>query len=229
MQIIPAIDIWKGKLVRLFQGSYEKPIFYPLTPLQAAKKWKDKNFKRIHIIDLEGAREGRPCEKDLIIEVAKEFGGKVQVGGGIRKKEDIEFYIEKGISYIILGTKGLEKDFLLRMTNKFPKRIIVSLDIKDNRIKISGWEKETNANIEEFLNFLSSLPLESIIITDIKKDGTMEGISKDFFLNISKFVNIPIIAAGGISSKNDIIWLKENIENIKGVIIGKAMYEGNEF
>ncbi|NOZ63992.1 MAG: 1-(5-phosphoribosyl)-5-((5-phosphoribosylamino)methylideneamino)imidazole-4-carboxamide isomerase [Caldiserica bacterium] len=227
MFIIPAIDIWKGKLVRLFQGSYQKPSFYSLTPPQAARRWREKGFKRLHIVDLEGARAGKPVEKELIIEVARQFQGEVEVGGGIRRKEEAEFYLENGISYVILGTKGLEKTFLSSLVEKFPRRIIVSLDLSGKKIKVEGWEKEAEESLPEILSFLSSLPLQALIVTDIKRDGTMKGISGQTFLEVVKHTSLPLIVGGGISSLQDINWIRENLPGIKGVIVGKAMYEGN--
>ncbi len=227
MFIIPAIDIWQGKLVRLFQGSYQKPSFYPLTPLQAARKWREKGFKRLHIVDLEGARAGRPVEKELIIEAARQFQGEVEVGGGIRKEEEAKFYLENGISYVILGTKGLEKAFLVSLVEKFPHRIIVSLDISGKKIKVEGWEKEAEETLAETLSFLSSLPLQALIVTDIKRDGTMEGISGQTFLQVAKHTSLPLIVGGGVSSLQDINWIKEHLPEVKGVIVGKAMYEGD--
>jgi len=226
MIIIPAIDIWKGKVARLFQGSYERPSFYPLTPLEAAKRWKDKGFKRLHVVDLEGALVGRPVERELITKIAGEFSGKVEVGGGIRSEDDVRFYLENGISYVILGTKGLERAFISSLVEKFPKRIIVSLDISRKKIKVEGWRKESDKSVREILSYLSSLPLEALIVTDIRRDGTMKGISEKTFLEVARYTSLPLIVGGGISTLRDIRLIQKHLPEIKGVIVGKAMYEG---
>ena len=226
MIIIPAIDIWKGKVARLFQGSYERPSFYPLTPLEAAKKWKEKGFKRLHVVDLEGALVGRPVERELIVKIAGEFSGEVEVGGGIRSEDEVRFYLENGISYVILGTKGLEKTFLSSLVKKFPKRIIVSLDLSRKKVKVEGWRKESDKSVIEILSFLSSLPLEALIVTDIRRDGTMKGISEKTFLEVARYTSLPLIVGGGISTLRDIHLIQKHLPEIKGVIVGKAMYEG---
>ncbi len=225
MLIIPAVDIYEGKLVRLYQGKYGRKTVYSSSPVEVARKWEEEGAKRIHVIDLEGAKEGSPINSSTVLKIREKVSLPLQVGGGVRREEDVEFYLREGIEFVILGTRALEKDFLRRICKKFPGRIIVSMDIKGEEIRIKGW-KEKGGEISSFLKSIEDLPLDSLIITDIQRDGTLGGVRIEIFQKVSQNTSLPLILSGGISSLEDLKVIRENFPSLKGVIIGKALYEG---
>uniref|UniRef100_A0A7V4JQ55 1-(5-phosphoribosyl)-5-[(5-phosphoribosylamino)methylideneamino] imidazole-4-carboxamide isomerase n=1 Tax=Thermodesulfobacterium geofontis TaxID=1295609 RepID=A0A7V4JQ55_9BACT len=229
MLIIPAIDLRNHKVVRLFQGKYDKVKVYGEDPKKYALFFERQGAKRIHMVDLDGAKEGKPIHKNLIIETAKILNIPVQVGGGIRDENTIYFYLKNGISQVILGTKAiLSFNWLKEITEKYPYKIIVSVDVKGDKVAISGWLKVSEIDYLEFLKNLNELKLFAIILTLIERDGTQQGVE---FERLEKALNIsthPLIIAGGISTIEDIKNLK-NLEKkgLLGAIIGRALYEGS--
>jgi len=227
--IIPAIDLRNHKVVRLFQGKYDKVKVYGEDPKKYALFFERQGAKRIHMVDLDGAKEGKPIHKNLIIETAKILNIPVQVGGGIRDENTIYFYLKNGISQVILGTKAiLSFNWLKEITEKYPYKIIVSVDVKGDKVAISGWLKVSEIDYLEFLKNLNELKLFAIILTLIERDGTQQGVE---FERLEKALNIsthPLIIAGGISTIEDIKNLK-NLEKkgLLGAIIGRALYEGS--
>ncbi|NPA39821.1 MAG: 1-(5-phosphoribosyl)-5-[(5-phosphoribosylamino)methylideneamino]imidazole-4-carboxamide isomerase [Thermodesulfobacteria bacterium] len=230
MLVIPAIDLRNSQVVRLFQGNYDKTKVYGKDPLSYAKMFEDLGAQRIHIVDLDGAKEGKPVHKELILKIASQVKAFVQVGGGIRKEEDIKTYIEGGISQVILGTKAVEsKEWLKRVCEKFPRRIIVSVDIKGDKVAIAGWLKVSEYHYQEFLKSLDELPLFGIIVTAIERDGTQEGVNTELVEKVLSYTKHPVFVAGGVSTIEDIKKLKKlsNVnKNLLGVITGRAIYEG---
>lgn len=228
MLFIPAIDLRGGKVVRLFQGDYERVKVYGEDPLSYALFFQNEGARRIHIVDLDGAKEGRPCHKELIKKIAKALSIPVQVGGGIRDWETIEDYLREGISQVILGTKALEsKAFLREITEKFPDKIIVSVDVRGDKVALSGWLKVSEVNYLDFLRELSDYPLFAVILTLIERDGTGKGVELERLREALKVSRHPLILAGGVSSLEDIKKLKPlEKEGLYGVISGRALYEG---
>jgi len=228
MLIIPAIDLRNNKVVRLFQGDYNKTKVYGEDPLSYALFFEKIGASRIHIIDLDGAKEGYPVHKDLIVKIAQAVKIPVQVGGGIRDEKIIEFYLNSGVSQVILGTKALESfEWLNKITEVYPRKIIVSVDVKGDKVAVSGWLKISKINYLDFLKSLKDLKLFAIILTLIERDGTQQGIEIERFRKALEVSPHPLILAGGVTNIEDIIKLKpfEN-KGLFGVITGRAIYEG---
>jgi len=227
-EIIPAIDILNGKCVRLTQGQYDKVEEFSTDPEEIAKKWASCGAKRIHLVDLDGAKQGYPVNFNVISKIIKIPDIRIQVGGGIRTRETIKQYLDEGVSYVILGTKAFQdKDFFKEVLGVYDEKIILALDMKNNKVALSGWQE----TIEIGLNNLGELPgnIKQIIYTDISKDGTLSGPNLKSLEVVATSVKSKIIVSGGISSMNDIraiLKLKtEKHQNISGVILGKSLYK----
>ncbi|MBO8143462.1 MAG: 1-(5-phosphoribosyl)-5-[(5-phosphoribosylamino)methylideneamino]imidazole-4-carboxamide isomerase [Thermodesulfobacterium sp.] len=229
MLVIPAIDLRNNKVVRLFQGKYDQTKVYGDNPKHYALFFEKQGAKRLHIIDLDGAKEGRPVHKELIVDIAKSIKIPVQVGGGIREEDTLKFYLQNGISQVILGTKAIESiNWLKEITEKYPHKIIVSVDVRGEKVAVSGWIKVSKINYLDFLKQLNSLKLFAIILTLIERDGTQQGIELERLKNALKVSNHPIIMAGGVSNIEDIKRLKLlEKEGLLGAITGRALYEGS--
>jgi cyclase len=225
MLILPAIDIINGGCVRLTKGNYSEVSKYSLKPIDAAKKFINEGATFLHIVDLDGAKIGRPVNYKQIFEIAKDLKIDVQVGGGIRKYTDAKFLLENGVRRVVLGTSFVEKPALIsRLTKEFGNdRIAISLDLKNGKLMTKGWNKNNLINIPDIIDLLKKLQIVYVIITDVEKDGMLEGPN---LKNINIFVKsgFKVIVAGGVTSKNDI----DNAEKAfaYGCIIGKALYEG---
>jgi len=228
MLFIPAIDLRGGKVVRLFQGDYEKAKVYGEDPLQYALYFERAGAKRLHIIDLDGAKVGSPCHRELILQIAKALSIPVQTGGGLRTLEDIKAYLEGGVSQVILGTKAIEsKDFLENITSLYPHRVIVSVDVRGGKVSVAGWLKTTDLDYLEFLEELNPFPLFAVILTVIERDGTGLGIDLTPLESALKVTKHPLILAGGVSTIEDLKKLKPlEKKGLLGVISGRALYEG---
>ena len=229
MIIFPAIDIKDGVCVRLIKGDFRQITSYENTPIEQAVKYFQNGFNNIHIVDLDGALHGRPVNSILIKEIIKKVKSNIQIGGGIRTIEDISRWIELGIDKVVMGTAAVENIKLLETAcKKFPNKIAVSLDVKDGLIALSGWKKQTNISATDFIKKIENFGVSRIIYTDIYKDGTKQGPNIEDAVELSSKVKIPLVISGGISSVKDIKKIKSlNNPNIEGVIIGKAIYDGD--
>jgi phosphoribosylformimino-5-aminoimidazole carboxamide ribotide isomerase len=229
MIIFPAIDIKDGVCVRLIKGDFRQITTYENTPLDQAKKYFKNGFNNIHIVDLDGALHGRPVNSILIREIIKKVKSNIQIGGGIRTIDDIGRWIELGIDKVVMGTAAVEDTELLKTAcNKFKNKIAVSLDIKNGLIALSGWKKQTNISAVDFIKKIQNFGISRIIYTDIHKDGTKQGPNIKDAVELSNKVKIPLVISGGVSSIEDIKRIKSlNNPNIEGVIIGKAIYDGD--
>jgi phosphoribosylformimino-5-aminoimidazole carboxamide ribotide isomerase len=227
MMAIPAIDLMDGKVVRLTKGDPEtaKAYDYMGTPLDIAEKWKDEGAERLHIIDLDAAF-GRGDNVEIIAEIAKKTDLPIQVGGGIRKIENVEKLLTNRISHVILGALAFsDPEALIQIQRKFGSApIIVALDNKDGKVMVEGWKTPTSFGMREALEKFSKLKVETFLITSIAKDGTLSGPDLDTLSKASQYPNVNIIAAGGISTLSDLVELKRI--GVEGVVIGKALYEG---
>jgi len=228
MILIPAIDLKGGKVVRLFQGDFSKEKVYGDDPLTYAKHFEKVGAKRLHIVDLDGAKEGRPVHKDLIISLVKEICIPVQVGGGIRTEEDVSSYLEGGVSQVILGTKAVEDlSFLERLCDKFPQRVIVSVDVKGEFVAIFGWLEVSSVRYLDFIKRLNDFPLFALILTLIERDGTQAGIDLERLTKALEVSRHPLILAGGVATIEDLKLLKPlSQKGLFGAISGRAIYEG---
>ena len=229
MIIFPAIDIKGGKCVRLLKGSFDDITKYNKSPLDQAKEFSNLGFNNIHIIDLDGAQKENPINENLIKEISKIKNIKIQVGGGIRSLERIKKLLDFGIDKVILGTAAIESiDFLKTACKKFNNKIALSIDVRDGFIALSGWKKQTSILATDFINKINKINIARIIYTDINKDGTKSGSNIKETINFSNLTKIPTVISGGVSSIDEVVAIKKsNPPNIEGVIVGKAIYDGN--
>ena len=229
MIIFPAIDIKDGKCVRLLKGDYNNVTHYKKSPLEQADEFFHLGFKNIHIIDLDGALEGKSINKNIIETIIRKNNFKIQVGGGIRTLENIKGWIDVGVDKVIVGTAAIKnKEFLKIACEKYKKKIALSLDVRNRFLALSGWKKQTDILALEFAKKIERIGISIIIYTDINRDGTKTGPNIEDTIDFSKTINIPTVVSGGVASIKDILNIKEKKSpNIEGVIVGKAIYDGN--
>jgi phosphoribosylformimino-5-aminoimidazole carboxamide ribotide isomerase len=228
MRILPAIDIKDGKCVRLAKGDYSKVTHYFDNPLDVAQVWLSKGATSIHIVDLDGARDGETTNFEIIKKIRSKYPDiYIQVGGGIRSNTIIQKYFKIGINKLIIGTKALsEPKFLTSIPSVHRKNIIIDLAVKNMKLVVQGWESETDYSVEDYLQILQENDISEIVYTDVDKDGMLDGMNFDEIKKLLRITDIPIIASGGVTSINDIKELNAFSQNgISGVIIGKALYE----
>lgn len=226
MIVIPAIDIIGGKAVRLYQGDYRKKEVVGNDILDIAKSFEKNGAEYIHLVDLDGAKKGRLINKKIILNLAKELTTPIEVGGGIRNYKEVEELINHGVSRVIIGTAALEdKEFVSRIVRGFGDKIAVGVDCKKGYIYTKGWLEESNVHYIEFCKSMENIGVKNIILTDISKDGTLEGTNISMVKQLKEYVSVNIIASGGVRDYYDI--RKLNDLDIYGVIIGKALYSGN--
>ena len=228
MLIIPAIDIIQGRVVRLHQGNFNKEKFYSDDPLKVASVWQKKGARFLHIVDLDGARVGEIKNRDTITKIIEGVSMSCEVGGGLRSESDIDYFLKKGAARIILGTKALEDaENLQKLVSRFGEKIVVSVDFAGDRVTKKGWQEESDLSPEAVAVKMQKLGVKTLVVTDITVDGTLMGPNIERLKKILGTVDIKIIASGGISSLEDVKKLKEiGSENLEGVIIGRALYEG---
>jgi phosphoribosylformimino-5-aminoimidazole carboxamide ribotide isomerase len=228
MLVIPAIDIKDGQCVRLYQGEMDKETVYFSSPLDAAKHWVDHGAEWLHVVDLNGAVEGRPVHKREVAAICMGFGVPVQLGGGLRSLDAIEEAFSLGVARVILGTAAHENpDFLRRACEKFPGKIIVGIDARDGRVAVKGWKETTSTDAVELAARCEAAGASRIIYTDISRDGTREGVNVEETRRVAQAVKIPVIASGGVATLDDIRRVKElQSDGVEGVIVGRALYSG---
>ena len=229
MIIFPAIDIKDGKCVRLIKGDFEKITFYDKSPIDQATEFFQSGFKNIHIIDLDGALQGKSINSVAIKEIIKNVKLKIQIGGGIRTIDSINSWVDVGVDKVVMGTAAVENIGLLKNAcNKFKNKIAVALDIKDGLITLYGWKKQTNISAIDFIKEIENFGVSRIIYTDINKDGTKKGPNIKDTIELSNKVKIPLVVSGGISSIADVKKIKSlTNSNIEGVVVGKSIYDGD--
>ena len=232
MQIIPAIDFKDGKVVNLKQGQLDQTTTYSDDPIGMAAHWVSQGCERLHLVDLDGAFEGRPRNADAIGEIARNHPDlTIQLGGGIRDASIIEAYLNAGVDYLIIGTRAVqEPEFVGEMCRQFPGHIIVGLDGLHGMVAINGWKEVTEISVRSLAMLFESDGIEAIVYTDIGKDGMMGGVNLHATRDLANAVSVPIIASGGVTDLGDIRALLETGERvtggITGVITGRAIYEG---
>jgi len=226
MIIYPAIDVKDGRCVRLVQGKFSDVTVYSDNPVEMALKWERLGAEYLHVIDLDGARTGEPCNIAVISEMAVNLGIPVQIGGGIRSIEMIEIILCKGIQRVILGTSAVKDPELVKRALKtFENNVIIGIDAKDGMVAIEGWAKTSEFTAVGFAKKMEDLGAKTIIYTDISRDGMLSGPNLKAMEEMAKAVNIEVIASGGVSKLEDIKNLKEI--GVQGVIVGKALYTGD--
>ena len=229
MKIFPAIDIKDKKCVRLVKGDFDNKTEYNMSPVEQAGKYKDHGFKNLHIVDLDGALTGQTVNLDIIKNIVSKLDLKVEIGGGIRNFESIKKYIDVGVEKVILGSAAIkDKNFLKEACQKFPNKIALGLDSKDGYLLVSGWKENSNKLTLDFLNEVNDYGTSRLIYTDINLDGTKQSPNFKETAKIADTSNCPVIISGGVSSIKDIKKAKElNNKNIEGIIVGKAIYDGD--
>ncbi|MGM0441738.1 MAG: 1-(5-phosphoribosyl)-5-[(5-phosphoribosylamino)methylideneamino]imidazole-4-carboxamide isomerase [Elusimicrobiota bacterium] len=229
MIVIPAIDLKGGNCVRLTRGKPENETVYSEDPLKMAKLWQSKGAGRLHIIDLDGAFSGTMGNGDIIKKIVAEVDIPVQVGGGIREFSVIKDLIDKGVHRIIMGSAAIyDRKLVEKAAKKWPDRITVGIDSNSGKVAVKGWKDITQISAIELAGQMEQIGITELIVTDIKKDGTLEGPNIEWIKKIAGSVSIPVIGAGGMSRIEDIRDLnRAEIDNLKGIIIGKALYSGS--
>ncbi len=226
--IIPAIDIKDGKCVRLAQGDFNRVTTYADNPADMALTWMQKGAELIHIVDLDGSVAGLPRNADVILDIARKVEVPIQVGGGIRDMETIEYYLSNGVESVILGTTALQNEKIVQeASDTFPDQIILGIDALDGRVAVRGWTQKTDKNAVDLARQYANCDVKAIVYTDIERDGMSTGVNIEATRELAKAVNIPVIASGGVATLADI----ENLLAIRdcefyGVIIGRALYTG---
>ncbi len=225
MLLFPAIDLYDKKVVRLLKGDYKQMTVYSDDPVATARDIEAKGGKWLHLVDLEGAKDGTTPNFSVVEAICRETGLSVEIGGGIRSLETIEKYLAAGVERVILGSKAVtDEAFLKEALARFGKHIAVGVDAKDGKVAVHGWLDVLDVDMFDFLQHLVELKVDTVIVTDIAKDGAMQGTNLALYEKLSKLQNINVTASGGVSSYEDIRALKKL--GLYGAILGKAMYQG---
>ena len=225
MKIFPAIDLFEGKAVRLYKGDYNEMTVYSDKPWEIALDFKNSGAEYIHIVDLEGAKDGATPNIETIKKIIEVSGLKAEVGGGVRSMETVEKYIQAGVMRVILGTAAVkDRDFLVSAVKKYGEKVAVGADILNGNVAIKGWTETSDITMDDFFKDLVNIGVKTVICTDITKDGTMQGTNRQMYKELSEKYKIDIVASGGVNSIDDIKALNEM--NLYGAIIGKAYYLG---
>ena len=229
MKIFPAIDIKEKKCVRLIKGNFDNKTEYEVSPIDQAGKYKDHGFKNLHIVDLDGALAGKTVNLDIIQKIVGKHNLKIEIGGGVRSIDSIKKYIDIGVEKVILGSAAIKnKEFLKEACAKFKNKIALGLDAKKGNLSVSGWKEDLNIKTLDFLKDVKDYGVSRLIYTDIDRDGTKESPNFEETVKVADASSCPVIISGGVSSINDIKKAKElNNKNIEGIIIGKAIYDGD--
>ena len=226
MIIFPAIDLYDKKAVRLFKGDYNNMTVYSENPLSVAKDFEKKGAAAVHLVDLEGAKLGTTPNIDVVETIVKNTKLFTEIGGGIRSIETVEKYISIGVDRVILGTAAVEnREFLIDAVKKYKEKIAVGADVKDGYIAIKGWLQKSQITLSDFLDDMQNIGVETVICTDISKDGAMKGTNLELYSALSKKYSLNITASGGVSTLDDVEKLSKM--NLYGAIIGKAYYTGD--
>ena len=227
--LYPAIDIKNGKCVRLLFGDMEKETIYGNNPIDQALWFVDQGAEWLHIVDLDGAIQGENVNKKAILKILKKLQNKVkiQIGGGIRNHEQMDFWLQNSIDRVILGTLAMsEPNFIINLEKKYYKKIVIGTDVRNGKLASHGWKNQSDINAVDLIQKFNPEIIDSIIYTDISRDGSLRGVNLEQTLTFAKSVNNPVIASGGVYSLNEIYELSKNFSNgIEGVIIGRALYD----
>ena len=225
MIIFPAIDIYEGRAVRLLKGDYSEMQVYSDDPVSTAKDFVSCGAAHVHLVDLEGAREGTCPNLDAVVAIKRSCGLFCEIGGGIRSMETIDTYLGEGLDRVILGTAALnDRELLEAAVERYPGRIAVGADIRDGYLAVKGWTEDSSVDIDTFLTDMISLGVDTVIVTDISRDGAMQGTNRELYRRLCGEKRINITASGGVSSLDDVAALRDM--GLYAAIIGKAYYTG---
>ena len=227
MIIYPAIDLKNKKCVRLYKGDFAKEEIFNDSPLDQAQQFEKLGFKNLHIVDLDRTLDSKTSNLNSIKEIAKHTSLKIQVGGGLRTSKDIEEVLDLGVENIVMGTAAVTNTELLKMiSTKHPMKISVGMDVRKGFLALKGWTDQTKLLAADFLEQIKTYPIKSIIFTDIDKDGTKQGVNLEETLKLASLSTVPVIASGGVANLENIVSIQKT-NTIKGVIVGKAIYDGS--
>ena len=223
--IVPAIDIRGGKVVRLYKGDFDRERVYHENPVELAKRFDRLGFKRIHVVDLDGAKEGLPSNLETIARIREAVSCEVEVGGGIRTREAAKKLLEDiGVDYIVVGTLAVRKpELFAEIVGEYPNRVVLSIDSKGGKVAVSGWLEKASQTPEEFAKRFENLPIWGYLYTVVERDGTLEGVDIEPYKSIKGVVRKPVLASGGVASLEDV---KRLVGVVDGVVVGRAIYEG---
>ena len=228
MKIFPAIDIKDKKCVRLVKGDFDNKTEYEMSPVEQAEKYKDHGFQNLHIVDLDGALTGETVNLDIIQEIVHKFDLKIEIGGGIRNFESIQKYFDAGVEKVILGSAAIkDKNFLKEACEKFPNKIALGLDAKDGYLSVSGWKENSNQLTLDYIKDVNDYGVSRLIYTDINRDGMKQSPNFEVTSKVADTSNCPVIISGGVASIDDVKKAKSINKNIEGIIVGKAIYDGD--
>jgi len=229
MDVIPAIDLLEGRCVRLFQGDYEQSQVFNDNPVEVAKQWAAEGATRLHLVDLDGAKAGKPENWQAISAIAAAIDIPIEVGGGLRDAERVSALFDLGVQYAILGTVAVENPELVgQLCQQFPGQIIVGIDAREGKVATRGWLETSEVMAVDLAKRMGDMGAAEIIYTDIKRDGTMKGPNLDALRELATAIDTPVIASGGVSSVSDLLSLLSLVPSgVSGVIVGKALYTGD--
>ncbi|PWQ99920.1 1-(5-phosphoribosyl)-5-[(5-phosphoribosylamino)methylideneamino]imidazole-4-carboxamide isomerase [Leucothrix pacifica] len=229
MLLIPAIDLKDGKCVRLRQGLMDDVTVFSDNPVDMATRWVDAGTKRLHLVDLNGAFEGKPVNGEVVKAIAQAYPDlPIQIGGGIRDEETVQAYLDAGVQYCIIGTKAVQDpQFVIDLCAKFPGHIIVGIDAKNGMVATDGWAEESTTSAIDLAQKFEKAGVSAIVYTDIARDGMMQGVNIDETVRLAESISIPVIASGGVTNMDDIKGLLEvESRGVSGTILGRSIYEG---
>ena len=229
MEVIPAIDLLEGRCVRLYQGDYNQSEVFNDNPVEVARRWADEGATRLHLVDLDGAKAGKPENSQAIAAIAAAVDIPIEVGGGLRDRDRVAALFDLGVQYAILGTAAVENpDLVSNLSREFPEQIIVGIDARDGKVATRGWLETSELDAITLAQDMTKRGAAAVIYTDIKRDGTLKGPNMEALRAIAEATSIPIIASGGMSSVTDLLSLL-TLERlgVSGAIIGKALYTGD--
>lgn len=229
LQLIPAIDLKQGQCVRLRQGRMEDSTVFSDDPVAMASQWVEQGCSRLHLVDLDGAFEGKPMNANVVTAILKKYPDlPIQIGGGIRNVDTVETYLNAGVSYVIIGTQAVRNPpFVTELCQQFAGHVIVGIDAKDGMVAVEGWAEASTTAADELAKKFEDQGVSAIVYTDISRDGMMQGVNVEATAKLAEAISIPVIASGGVTDINDIIRINEAKQaGIEGVIMGRALYEG---
>ena len=229
MDVIPAIDLLEGRCVRLFQGDYDQSQVYNENPVEVARQWEAEGATRLHLVDLDGAKAGKPENWKAIEAIAQAVDLPIQVGGGLRNADRVSGLFDLGVQYAILGTVAVEKPELVgQLCERFPGQIIVGIDARDGKVATRGWLETSEVMATDLAKRMGEMGAAAIVYTDIKRDGTMKGPNLQALRELAEAIDTPVIASGGVSAISDLLSLLGLVPaGVSGVIVGKALYTGD--
>ncbi|MDD5421899.1 MAG: 1-(5-phosphoribosyl)-5-[(5-phosphoribosylamino)methylideneamino]imidazole-4-carboxamide isomerase [Candidatus Omnitrophota bacterium] len=227
MLVIPAIDIRGGKVVRLGQGEFNRETIYSDSPVDVAKKWDSFGVDMIHVVDLDGAKEGRSVNIKVVADIVRNVRARIELGGGVRDEEAISAAINAGVTKIVVGTKALDEDFLIKVAPRYEGTLVAGIDARSGMVHTNGWVIKTGTKVSDLVKRIERSGIRRINYTDISKDGMLEGPNIKELKELIRSTRLDVVAAGGVSTIEDVKALKAlEKDGLKGMIIGKALYEG---